>query len=156
MQRRDIVDGARHGFERWWLDRRSVHLEGHYIAGLEHGVFREWNAKGKLRGGFPTKVSGGLRSGSQSWPLAFLSATDALAGGGRVRGGSEAQASRPLPQGAQMPAALLPSWASLWVASCVTLVASQVGKFGLFSMNASLVDSSAGNEMCASVGLFWM
>ena len=51
---REYVDGERHGFERWWNNRRTIGAEAHYAGGREHGVFREWSESGKLRRGFPT------------------------------------------------------------------------------------------------------
>lgn len=56
---RQFVDGDRHGFERWWSTRRTIWSEAHYVAGREHGVFREWRdtatatATATLRRGFP-------------------------------------------------------------------------------------------------------
>lgn len=47
---REMKQGRRHGWERWWTDARHVHAEGHFHEGLEHGVFREWRrAKRPMR-----------------------------------------------------------------------------------------------------------
>jgi hypothetical protein len=56
---REYVDGARHGFERWWVNRRTVLQETHFVGGLEHGVAREWGDTGTLRRGFPKFWIGG-------------------------------------------------------------------------------------------------
>jgi hypothetical protein len=46
--------GAYHGME-WWIDENqlTVYIERHWKAGQLHGVWREWNSKGRLRRGFP-------------------------------------------------------------------------------------------------------
>jgi antitoxin component YwqK of YwqJK toxin-antitoxin module len=49
---RTYVDGARHGYERWGHGKH-VHEESHFRADREHGVFRSWNIRGRLRRGYP-------------------------------------------------------------------------------------------------------
>lgn len=46
--------GRPHGFE-WRIDegQRTVYIERHWRDGRLHGVYREWNARGRLRRGFP-------------------------------------------------------------------------------------------------------
>lgn len=50
----EMKAGNLHGFE-WWLneDHRSVHAEAHFWLGQRHGIERSWNAKGRLRRGYP-------------------------------------------------------------------------------------------------------
>lgn len=50
---REMREGHRHGFERWWWGASRVWSEGHFAVGLEHGIFREWNERGGLKRGFP-------------------------------------------------------------------------------------------------------
>ena len=53
-EERYLKNGVMHGFERWWSgDNASVGIEGHYFEGLEHGIFREWNHRQRLRRGVP-------------------------------------------------------------------------------------------------------
>ena len=53
-EEREYCDGKRHGFERFWnLDNRSVGVECHYWNDLNHGIFREWNWRGRMRRGYP-------------------------------------------------------------------------------------------------------
>ncbi len=54
--------GRRHGFE-WWLneDEASVYIESHFSDGRAHGIHREWNARGRLRRGFPRYAVQGVR-----------------------------------------------------------------------------------------------
>ncbi len=49
-----VQDGSLHGYE-WWprADQRSVWHERHWQQGIYHGIERMWNAKGKLKRGFP-------------------------------------------------------------------------------------------------------
>ncbi len=49
-----VYKGARHGME-WWIDENqlTVYIEREWKAGQLHGVWREWNPKGRLRRGFP-------------------------------------------------------------------------------------------------------
>jgi antitoxin component YwqK of YwqJK toxin-antitoxin module len=51
---RYLLAGDRHGYE-WRLDgdRESVWEESHFQHGQEHGIFRSWNAQGRLRRGYP-------------------------------------------------------------------------------------------------------
>ena len=53
-EERYIVNGERDGFERWWNeDGHTIWLESHFKDGLEHGIHRKWNVKGRLRRGYP-------------------------------------------------------------------------------------------------------
>ena len=54
LEARYIKNGKLHGFE-WWLeeDQANIHEEAHFWEGLQHGIRREWNNKGKLRRGYP-------------------------------------------------------------------------------------------------------
>jgi hypothetical protein len=78
---RACVDGDRHGFERWWSTRRTIWSEAHYVAGREHGVFREWRdtatntATASLRRGFPHFWIHGTRVTRRAYTRAL--ATDA-------------------------------------------------------------------------------
>jgi hypothetical protein len=60
-EERHCRNGRRHGFERWWRDSRTVFAEGCYKDGVEHGIFRDWNAARKLRRGFPQYFVEGRR-----------------------------------------------------------------------------------------------
>ncbi len=46
--------GTSHGYT-WWIneDQKSVHIERHFLNGVQHGIFREWNERGRLCRGFP-------------------------------------------------------------------------------------------------------
>lgn len=59
---RYIKDGKWHGFE-WWLnvDQKSVWHERYFYYGLLHGIEREWNAKNRLKRGFPRYWINGVR-----------------------------------------------------------------------------------------------
>jgi hypothetical protein len=50
---RQMRDGDLDGLEQWWSDARRVWLEGRWSRGEKHGIWREWNAKARLRRGFP-------------------------------------------------------------------------------------------------------
>ncbi len=55
-EERQFVNGEKHGYERWYdepSEDRTIWQEDHYKSGVNHGIFREWNAKGRLRRGFP-------------------------------------------------------------------------------------------------------
>ncbi len=53
-EERACHDGALHGFERWWNDdNATIYQESHFWHGQEHGVFRRWNAHGRLARGYP-------------------------------------------------------------------------------------------------------
>jgi antitoxin component YwqK of YwqJK toxin-antitoxin module len=52
-EERHVKNGRRHGFERWWRDRRNVWSEMHFKDDFDHGIHREWNSNGVLRRGFP-------------------------------------------------------------------------------------------------------
>ena len=45
-----LLEGRRHGFE-WWIneDQETVYIERHWREGQLHGIWREWNAAGRLR-----------------------------------------------------------------------------------------------------------
>jgi hypothetical protein len=47
---REMRDGDRHGYERWWASARTIWSEGHFQRGLEHGVFRDWDGARLKRG----------------------------------------------------------------------------------------------------------
>jgi hypothetical protein len=49
-----MQNGQAHGFE-WWLneDQRTVHTERRWLHGNQHGIEREWNARGRLSRGYP-------------------------------------------------------------------------------------------------------
>jgi len=51
---RFMKSGNPHGFE-WWIndDQSSVYHERHWRDGCLHGIDRRWNAKGRLRRGYP-------------------------------------------------------------------------------------------------------
>jgi hypothetical protein len=65
---RFMLKGARNGFE-WWLnaDQRSVWHEGHWSDDEAHGIERAWDAKGKLRPGFPKFYVRGKRVTRQAY-----------------------------------------------------------------------------------------
>jgi hypothetical protein len=46
---------------RWNPDQRTVWLEERYRDGQEHGIFRQWNDRGRLRRGFPRYFVQGKR-----------------------------------------------------------------------------------------------
>ena len=54
--------GTSHGYT-WWLneDQTSVHIERHFLDGLQHGIFREWNEHGRLCRGFPQYFVNGIK-----------------------------------------------------------------------------------------------
>jgi hypothetical protein len=56
-----IQHGRLHGVRRQWSNWRSVWLEEHYFEGQEHGIFRQWNNKGRLARGFPQYFVRGRR-----------------------------------------------------------------------------------------------
>ena len=61
-EERYYVDGQRHGFERWWnSDNATIWMEGHFRHDEEHGIFREWNAQGRLCRGFPRYMVAGRK-----------------------------------------------------------------------------------------------
>jgi hypothetical protein len=61
-EERHCVSGQRDGFERWWTgDDATIWQEGHYQAGVPHGVFRLWSARGRLRRGYPQYFVAGRR-----------------------------------------------------------------------------------------------
>ena len=47
-------DGHLHGFT-WWLneDQKTVFCEEHYFDKMRHGIFRQWNVKGRLCRSYP-------------------------------------------------------------------------------------------------------
>lgn len=48
------TDGEMDGLVRFWNDdEKTIWEEKHCKASVEHGIFREWNDKGRLRRGFP-------------------------------------------------------------------------------------------------------
>lgn len=49
-----LQQGLRHGYE-WWVNENqtTVYIERHWAQGELHGIEREWNAKGRVRRGFP-------------------------------------------------------------------------------------------------------
>jgi hypothetical protein len=50
-----MLEGLRHGFE-WWFwpgDRGRLSTEKHWHNGLQHGIERDWNYKGRLARGYP-------------------------------------------------------------------------------------------------------
>jgi len=49
---RELVDGRLHGLVRWGDPERPSE-EGYFDRGRRHGIFREWEANGTLRKGFP-------------------------------------------------------------------------------------------------------
>jgi antitoxin component YwqK of YwqJK toxin-antitoxin module len=57
-----LRDGRPHGFE-WWLneDQETVCIERHYWEGKPHGIWREWNSRGRLCRGFPEYYVGGVK-----------------------------------------------------------------------------------------------
>jgi antitoxin component YwqK of YwqJK toxin-antitoxin module len=57
---REIVDGLRHGFERWWTDGKLTQ-EKRFFRGDEHGISRSWTLAGKLERGWPRFVLRGQR-----------------------------------------------------------------------------------------------
>lgn len=52
-EERWMVDGLRHGHERWWTSRSRVFREAFFAEAALHGIEREWNAAGRMRRGFP-------------------------------------------------------------------------------------------------------
>jgi hypothetical protein len=60
---RSHLRGVWHGYERWWLDSRRgvIFQERHLSKNAEHGVFREWGPRGRLRRGFPRYYVNGQR-----------------------------------------------------------------------------------------------
>jgi antitoxin component YwqK of YwqJK toxin-antitoxin module len=53
-EERYLKNGDRDGYERWWNgDNKRVSSENHFQAGVEHGIYRQWNHEGSLRRGFP-------------------------------------------------------------------------------------------------------
>lgn len=56
------IEGGNLRERRWWNpDERTVHAEEHYAGGQEHGIFRQWNDRGRLRRGFPRYLVRGER-----------------------------------------------------------------------------------------------
>jgi hypothetical protein len=54
LEERYLLDGNRHGFERWWNeDNHTVWMESHFQRGQNHGIFRRWNHTGRLMRGYP-------------------------------------------------------------------------------------------------------
>jgi hypothetical protein len=47
---REMRDGHRHGYERWWSTARTLWSERHFDRGREHGVFRSWRGARLSRG----------------------------------------------------------------------------------------------------------
>ncbi len=73
-EERYLEDGQRHGYERWWNeDNTSVWEESHYQRGIEHGVFRRWNAGGRLCRGYPQYFVAGQRVKRQQYARAQAS-----------------------------------------------------------------------------------
>jgi antitoxin component YwqK of YwqJK toxin-antitoxin module len=58
---REYVAGDRHGYERWWTNATEVWSEAHFAHGLEHGIDRQWNERGRLRRGYPRYWIAGKR-----------------------------------------------------------------------------------------------
>lgn len=51
---RHWCDGELNGAERWWDgDNKHIYLERFFLDWTPHGIWREWNRKGRLRRGFP-------------------------------------------------------------------------------------------------------
>lgn len=49
----ELRDGCRHGYERWYAERRdALQMERHWWYGVLHGVEREWTG-GRMQRGFP-------------------------------------------------------------------------------------------------------
>ena len=63
-----MKDGWPHGYE-WWLnsDQRSVWAERHWNEGQFHGIEREWNARGRLRRGYPRYYVRGERVSKRAY-----------------------------------------------------------------------------------------
>jgi antitoxin component YwqK of YwqJK toxin-antitoxin module len=49
-----LKDGRRRGFQ-WFIneDQETVHVERHWLSGQLHGVWREWDTRGRLEPGYP-------------------------------------------------------------------------------------------------------
>jgi hypothetical protein len=49
-----LKNGRQHGFQ-WFIDedQRTVYIERHWLGGRLHGVWREWNSRGRFRRGYP-------------------------------------------------------------------------------------------------------
>jgi hypothetical protein len=73
-EERHYQQGRRHRFERWWTgDDATVWEEGHYWHDEPHGIFREWNARGRLRRGYPQYMIHGRRVSKRQYVNAAVS-----------------------------------------------------------------------------------
>jgi antitoxin component YwqK of YwqJK toxin-antitoxin module len=72
-EERAMLDGERHGFERWWTgDNQTIYEESHFYHGTEHGIFRQWNRKGRLSRGYPRYYVNGQRVTKRQYLRACL------------------------------------------------------------------------------------
>lgn len=72
-EEREMLDGNRHGYERWWRsDNQTVYEESHFQNGIEHGIFRQWNLQGKLKRGYPQYFVMGKRVAKRQYERAWL------------------------------------------------------------------------------------
>ncbi|HLF00527.1 MAG TPA: hypothetical protein VI547_01030, partial [Anaerolineales bacterium] len=70
---RPMRDGKLHGYE-WWIDENEI-LSGelHWVDGQWHGIDRCWNAKGRLKRGFPKYYIHGQRVAKRQYTKACIS-----------------------------------------------------------------------------------
>jgi antitoxin component YwqK of YwqJK toxin-antitoxin module len=67
-EERHYKDGHRDGYERWWCgDNQTIYLESHFKAGIAYGIFRSWNAAGRLQRGFPAYFVDGEKVTKRSY-----------------------------------------------------------------------------------------
>ena len=65
--------GTSHGYT-WWLneDQTSVHIERHFLDGVQHGIFREWNEQGRICRGFPQYFVNGTKLSKRQYIRASI------------------------------------------------------------------------------------
>jgi len=70
-EERHLLDGERHGYERWWdRNNRTIWKESHFWHGVKQGIFREWNRAGQLGHGYPQYFVAGQRVSKRQYERA--------------------------------------------------------------------------------------